>query len=98
MAKHRKYDWPQLFADFEQSGLSQVDFCKQHALNAKYFSLKLSHHKTEVASHDSAFTRVSFVPKAVVEDDLIIEVGRCKVYCPRTLPTESIANLVHALA
>ncbi|WP_425507026.1 IS66 family insertion sequence element accessory protein TnpA [Teredinibacter haidensis] len=32
MTKYRKYHWPQLFTDFEQSGLSQVEFCKQHDL------------------------------------------------------------------
>ncbi|WP_413470502.1 IS66 family insertion sequence element accessory protein TnpA, partial [Teredinibacter turnerae] len=28
-----KYNWPQLFADYEQSGLSQTEFCKQHGIN-----------------------------------------------------------------
>lgn len=98
MAKYRKYNWPQLFADFEQSGLSQVEFCKLHGLNAKYFSLKLSNHKAETAPRDSAFTQVSVAPKAVSAGEFIVEVGRCKVYCPQSLSTESIANLIHALA
>lgn len=40
MTTYRKYNWPELFALFEQSGLSQTEFCKQHNVNAKYFSQK----------------------------------------------------------
>lgn len=98
MAKYRKYNWRQLFVDFEQSGLSQAAFCKQHDLNAKYFSLKRSNYKAEVVSKDSAFARVSVAPKAALDGDFILEFGRCKVYCPQSLSAASIANLVRALA
>ena len=37
MTTYRKYNWPELFALFDQSGLSQAEFYKQHNVNAKYF-------------------------------------------------------------
>jgi hypothetical protein len=33
-----KPEWQCLIAEFEKSSLSQAAFCRQHALNAKYFS------------------------------------------------------------
>lgn len=98
MTQYRKYNWPELFAAFEQSGLSQVDFCKQHNLNAKYFSLKLANHKSAVVPTDSAFTRVTVVPELAATSELIVAVGHCKIYCPNTLSVQSIVNLVKALA
>ncbi len=51
---NKKHNWPRLFADYEQSGLSQTEFGKLHGLNPKYFSLKLSRRK---ASEGSPFTK-----------------------------------------
>ena len=45
MATYRKYNWQEYFKEFEQANLTQTEFCKQHGLNAKYFSQKLAQHK-----------------------------------------------------
>ncbi len=42
MTKQRKYDWPKLIEAFNQSGLTQTQFCEENNLNPKYFSLKRS--------------------------------------------------------
>jgi hypothetical protein len=40
MEPYRKYDWPALFLAFEQSGLTQTQFCFEQSLNPEYFSQK----------------------------------------------------------
>lgn len=41
MKKYRtKAEWLSLIDEFEQSGLTQAEFCAQRGLNAKYFSLR----------------------------------------------------------
>jgi len=41
MKKYRtKSDWLALINEYEQSGLTQAEFCAQRGLNAKYFSLR----------------------------------------------------------
>lgn len=36
----KKYDWPALIAAQEDSGLSQAEFCRQHGIDPRYFSLR----------------------------------------------------------
>lgn len=98
MSKRRRYNWPQLLADFEQSGLSQVEFCKQRDLNATYFSHKLAKHKASQAPAESAFTRIAVTSVPVSTSELIVEVGQCKIHCPKALPMQSLVSLVKALA
>ena len=62
MSKRRNYNWPQLFTEFEQSGLSQVEFCKQHDINPKYFSLKRSRREEQ---DTGAFAKAVVTPKLV---------------------------------
>ncbi|WP_019604721.1 IS66 family insertion sequence element accessory protein TnpA, partial [Teredinibacter turnerae] len=64
-----KYNWPQLFADYEQSGLSQTEFCKQHGINPKYFSLKLSKRK---ASESSPFAKAIVQPEVEYTTSLVL--------------------------
>ena len=96
MTKRRKYNWPQLFTDFEQSGQTQTQFCKQHGINPNYFSLKLS--KSKAATSSSAFARVAIEPPTEHAQSLIIEVGNCKIHCPLTMSTQLFAALVRSLA
>lgn len=95
MPRQSRYNWPQLIADFEQSDLSQVAFCKQQNLNVKYFNLKLSKHRAQDAG---AFTKVEIQPHAVSLHGLVLEVGKCKIYCPDSMPIPSFISLVQLLA
>ncbi|WP_019605888.1 IS66 family insertion sequence element accessory protein TnpA [Teredinibacter turnerae] len=90
-----KYNWPQLFADYEQSGLSQTEFCKQHGINPKYFSLKLSKRK---ASEGSPFAKAIVQPEVEYTTSLVLHIGHCKILCPSTMPIPSFVALVKALA
>lgn len=95
MTKRRKHNWPQLFSDFEHSGQTQTEFCKQHGINPNYFSLKLSKHK---AASSSAFARVAVESLNEQAQSLIIEIGNCKIHCPITMSAQSFAALVRSLA
>jgi len=95
MSKRRRHNWPQLFVEYEQSNLSQVEFCKQHNLNPKYFSLKLSKRKT---TEGSAFSQVTIQPEVNSPQGLILDVGHCKIHCPGTMPIPSFVSLVKSLA
>ena len=97
MSKRRTYNWPQIFADFEQSNLTQAEFCKQRNINPNYFSLKLSRHKTK-ASPESAFSKVIVQPQKAFPQRLILEVGHCRIHCPDSMSIPSLASLVKSLA
>ena len=95
MSKHRRYNWSQLFAEFEQSGLPQIEFCKLHDINPKYFSLKLSKHKNK---ESGGFIQVEVKPEKPTAHGLTLEVGNCRIHCPATMPIQSFASLVKFLA
>ncbi|WP_425402627.1 IS66 family insertion sequence element accessory protein TnpA [Gynuella sunshinyii] len=97
MSKRRRYQWPQRCAQFEQSYLTQAEFCKQHDLNPKDFSLKPSKHKAS-AQHTSAFTHVEVQSESVSSSRLMREVGQYQVHCPNTLPMPVLFSLITALA
>ena len=91
MPKKRKYDWPALFKAFEQSGATQTQFCVDHGINPKYFSQKLSQHRSQ-----SSFSKVEV--KNTPLNGLTLEVGQCKIVCPSNMPLESLVFLVRTLA
>lgn len=97
MRKNKKYNWPELLTEFETSGLTQTQYCKERDINPRYFSQQRSKHLKKTAK--SKFQKVK------VEDTLAnqatgltIEVGRCKVQCPASLPLNTLIQLVHSLA
>ncbi|GLS24408.1 IS66 family insertion sequence element accessory protein TnpA [Marinibactrum halimedae] len=100
MPKYRRYNWPHLLSEFEKSELTQVEFCKQHNVNPKYFSIKLSERKKAQAKQ--AFATVVVQPhKEPTQpqplNNLIIEIGQCKIHCPTTMPTPNLVALVKSL-
>lgn len=95
MPKRHNHNWPELFSDFEQSGLSQAEFCKQHNLSPTYFSQKLSQHR---AAASSSFAQLIVEPIPPAPRGLVIEVGDCKVHCPDNLSIDSLVTLIRSLA
>ncbi len=94
MRQYRKYDWPELLKAFDDSGLTQTEFCRQHNINPKYFNQKRSKFR---ASDKGAFTKID-LPSADPQSSLVIQVGRCKIHCPESMPLEAFSSLVHQLA
>ena len=95
MTNRRSYNWPELIEQFEQSGLSQTQFCKQHDLNLKYFNLKLSKFRSK---EPSTFVKARVEPEASSPQGLILQVGSCKIHCPKVMSVQSVVSLVKALA
>ena len=91
MKSYRKYDWPVLLEEFEQSGLTQAQFCLNKDINPKYFSQKRKAAKTP---KDTGFTQVQLQAPC----DITLEVGRCKIRCAQPLSLTAIVELVHRLA
>lgn len=99
MATYRKYNWPELFQKFEQSGLTQAQFCAEQNLNPKYFSRKRADFLDTRHQRASPFQQViSQSPYAVVEQTAFtLEFGRCKVHCPGELIPQ-LVSLIQALS
>lgn len=91
-----KYNWSDIFKSFEGSGLSQTQFCKEQNINAKYFNLKYSQHRS-TSDTGPAFVKAE-VNSLSRESALTIQVGRCTVVCPANMPVQSFVSLVHQLA
>ena len=54
MSHRNKYDWSALFQEFSDTGLSQVRFCAERGVHAKYFGLRYAKHQRTL---QSSFTR-----------------------------------------
>jgi len=93
MRSYRKYDWPELLKEFEQSGLTQAQFCQDKGINPRYFCLKRAKLRKQ---QENQFTPVEI--ESTSFNGLVLEVGRCRVNCPTTMTLDSLAALVHTLA
>lgn len=95
MRTYRKYNWPELIASFEESGLSQTVFCEQRQINPKYFSQKRA---AQLAKSESVFAKVEVTNVDKPSSSLAIQVGRCCIQCPDDMPLTAFVALVHQLA
>lgn len=96
MATYRKYNWPVLLEEFENSGLTQTQFCKVKNINPRYFSLCRSKH---LASEQPSFTKVQLDnTSSDPVPEITIEVGRCRIKCPSNFSAQALAALIHSLA
>ncbi len=95
MSKYRSYNWPQLFMEFEQSGVSQKAFCSQHQINQPCFSTRLAKRKAREAGE---FAEVVVAPENHLPASFVLEVGQCKIHCPAEASVPALASLIKALA
>ena len=93
--KNRKYNWPELLQAFEDSGLTQTQFCNEQNINPKYFSLKRS---KMMMGKTNNFVQVEVEKSQPSSLNLTIQVGRCKILCPESMSQESFIALVDRLA
>lgn len=95
MKKYRtKSDWLALLDEFEQSGLTQTEFCAQRGLNARYFSQRRM--KLKAQPESSGFTQ-AMVSKPLAADQVTLHYGPVTVKLPAS-NAQTIAQLVKALA
>lgn len=98
MQRKTKQQWLTLIEQFESSGLSQTDFCKNHDLNPKYFSLKRSKLLAPTDASNSPFIRAKLQADKGPSPEFTLSYGRVKLQCNASISTDSLAQLIHALA
>jgi len=92
--RRTKAQWLSLINEFEQSGLTQTEFCAQRGLNAKYFSLRRM--KLKAQPESSGFIQaVAGDPRA--GSQVTIHYGAVTVKMPAG-NVHAIAQLVKAMA
>lgn len=95
MKKYRtKSDWLALIDEFEQSGLTQTEFCAQRGLNARYFSQRRM--KLKAQPNSSGFTQ-AVVGRPLATDQVTLHYGSVTAKLPAS-NAQTIAQLVKALA
>ncbi len=63
MKKRTKEQWQELFALHDTNGVSAAEFCKQHNLCPKYFSLRRKQLATAADKKKTGFVRVNVKPE-----------------------------------
>lgn len=97
--RRTKEQWRALIQAQATSGLSATEFCKQHGLNDKYFSLRKQQLRQPLSG--SAFVPVA---KAVgdssktVSSEFTLNYGRCTIQFKRAPAAAWLAELVQALS
>ena len=60
--------WKNHIEEWQASGLSQADYCRQHGLNANTFSGRLSHHRSQEKPRQPELIPVQVQPVPVAQD------------------------------
>ena len=96
MARLTREQWQSLIDAYETSGLTQTDFCKQHNLNPKYFSLKRSK-LLPLESSASPFVQVARGEPHQPGSNIELQVGAVKLKLAASVPTTYLVELIRAL-
>ena len=94
MKRRTQAQWRALIEEHAQSGLTAVEFCRQHGINDKYFSLrKQSLLKEEPKSKSFAVARMTTATSTIE-----VKTGHAMISLPATQPAAWLADFVKALA
>lgn len=93
MKRRNKAQWLSLIREFEQSSLTQVQFCTQRGLNPKYFSLRRAKLKA-VEQQQPFIEAVAAEPSS--SGEVTIQYGPVAIKLSARSP-QAIAQLVKAL-
>jgi len=95
---HRtREQWRALIAEFEQSNLSQKDFCEPRGINPTYFSQRRSELQREAEDNDTGFTLA--VPQSPTsQQTLQLRVGQTELVLPLSVSPRWVAQLVKELS
>ena len=95
---HRtREQWRQLIAEFEQSNLSQKDFCEPRGINPAYFSQRRLELKREAEDTDTGFALA--VPQSVTsQQTLQLRIGQTELVLPLSVSPRWVAQLVKELS
>lgn len=101
MPRKSKYNWPELFAQFEACGVTQREFCAAQKIAVSYFSQRYSKHRQStvaaVSGSASGFIELTNRP-ASNQDGVILSVGRAKLHLPADIDPAYVAQLLQLVS
>lgn len=92
-----KYDWPALLEAQARSGLTQAAFCRQHGVDAKYFSLQKSR-RAKASQADRSGPFVQALPKGLPAAQLTLSLPQCSLRFGSDTDPAYVAKLVALLS
>ncbi|MCL5049386.1 IS66 family insertion sequence element accessory protein TnpA [Aliidiomarina haloalkalitolerans] len=95
---HRtREQWLELIAEFEQSGLSQKDFCDQRGLSPAYFGQRRLRLQREAEDNGVGFALA--VPKSPTSQQTVqLRIGQTELVLPLSVSPRWVAQLVKELS
>lgn len=99
MSKRSKQQWRELIVQFEQSGLSQAQFCQQLNINAKYFSLRFRQRQVELQqASNSDFIAVQHIkPQTSTPHNLKLSISQVQLELPSDVSPQWLGTLMREL-
>jgi len=94
MSRRRKYDWPSLFQEFKDSGLTQAKFCEEQDINPNYFSLRYTKHQQ---AQQNAFSRVEVSRATSCNNGAVLRLSHGELHFDSNTEPEYIASIIRAL-
>ncbi|MCC5879069.1 IS66 family insertion sequence element accessory protein TnpA [Aliidiomarina sanyensis] len=89
--------WRELIAEFEQTDLSQKDFCEPRGINPAYFSQRRLELQREAEDNDTGFALAVSQP-ATSQQTLQLCIGQAKLVLPLSVSPRWVAQLVKELS
>ena len=97
MVRRSKSEWFELFEAHEQSGLTAAEFCRQHQLCAKYFSLRKQQLGWPTKPANALLPVVIESEKVRVPDSLRLTLGDIALSIPGDVSPAWVSQLIKAL-
>ena len=96
-AYRTREQWRALIAEFEQSALSQKDFCEPHGINPAYFSQRRLELQRDTEDNDTGFALA--VPQSpATQQTLQLRIGQTELVLPLSVSPRWVAQLVKELS
>lgn len=82
MPRKTKYNWSELFTEFETLDISQSAFCAEKGINLKYFNLCYSKHRKQNSNKAVPVGFVEVRPVSISNPALRLIVGNAVLHFP----------------
>ncbi|MCH8501602.1 MAG: IS66 family insertion sequence element accessory protein TnpB [Aliidiomarina sp.] len=89
--------WRALIAEFEQSDLSQKDFCEQRGINPAYFSQRRLELQRDAEDNDMGFA-LAMPQSHASQQTLQLRIGQTELVLPLSASPRWVAQLVKELS
>ena len=93
--------WKNHIEDWQSSGLSQAEYCRQHGLNANTFSGRLSHHRSQEKPRQSGLIPVQVQSAPAASDaaagPVVLSHRQYRLEFPAAVSPRWLAELLQCL-